>query len=129
MKQVLKVNNLNEPFKGGMSSYGLLLMIVGFIQFKRYDQATEPEQFNLGEILMDFLFYFSNFDFKNRQIYCRKPDEEHLVSAMGITREVIQNKPADANVMNYTNTFADPAAVLTVLDPVRVANNVTKSTY
>jgi hypothetical protein len=113
-----------------MSSYGLLLMIVGFIQFKRYDQAADPQHYNLGEILMDFLLYFSQFDFKNRQIYCRKPDEEHLVSAMGITREVIQNKPADTvNVINYTNTFQDPTAVLTVLDPVRVANNVTKSTY
>lgn len=31
LKQMLKVNNLNDPYKGGLSSYGLLLMIVGFI--------------------------------------------------------------------------------------------------
>ena len=31
LKQMLKVNNLNDPYKGGLSSYGLLLMIVAFI--------------------------------------------------------------------------------------------------
>lgn len=31
LKQMLKVNGLNDPYKGGLSSYGLLLMIVAFI--------------------------------------------------------------------------------------------------
>ena len=31
LKQMLKVNQLNDPYKGGLSSYGLLLMIVAFI--------------------------------------------------------------------------------------------------
>lgn len=31
LKQILKVNGLNDPWKGGLSSYGLLLMIVAFI--------------------------------------------------------------------------------------------------
>jgi DNA polymerase sigma len=66
LKQLLKVNGLNEPFKGGMSSYGLLLMIVGFLQFRQYDIPCEPKHQNLGEILLDFLQYFSNFDFKNK---------------------------------------------------------------
>ena len=34
LKQMLKVNGLNNPYKGGLSSYGLLLMIVAFIQFR-----------------------------------------------------------------------------------------------
>ena len=37
LKQLLKINGLNEPFKGGMSSYGLLLMIVGYLQHNCYD--------------------------------------------------------------------------------------------
>jgi len=49
-----------------MSSYGLLLMIVGFLQFRHYDIPCEPKLQNLGEILLDFLQYFSNFDFKNK---------------------------------------------------------------
>ena len=35
LKQMLKVNGLNDPYKGGLSSYGLLLMIVAFIQFRK----------------------------------------------------------------------------------------------
>lgn len=31
LKQMLRVNGLNDPYKGGLSSYGLLLMIVAFI--------------------------------------------------------------------------------------------------
>ena len=31
LKQMLKVNGLNDPWKGGLSSYGLLLMIVAFL--------------------------------------------------------------------------------------------------
>lgn len=31
LKQMLKVNGLNDPYKGGLSSYGLLLIIVAFI--------------------------------------------------------------------------------------------------
>ena len=31
LKQMLKVNGMNDPYKGGLSSYGLLLMIVAFI--------------------------------------------------------------------------------------------------
>jgi non-canonical poly(A) RNA polymerase PAPD5/7 len=55
LKQLLKVNGLNEPFKGGLSSYGVLLMIVGFLQQKRYDIPSDPKIYNLGEILLDFL--------------------------------------------------------------------------
>jgi hypothetical protein len=50
--------------------------------------------FNLGEILLDFLQYFSNFDFKSRQIYCRKPEELNN-AVLGMPRDVIQQKPAD----------------------------------
>jgi DNA polymerase sigma len=31
LKQMLKVNGLNDPYKGGLSSYGLLLLIVAFL--------------------------------------------------------------------------------------------------
>jgi len=31
LKQMLKVNGLNDPYKGGLSSYGLFLMILAFI--------------------------------------------------------------------------------------------------
>ena len=58
LKQMLKVNNLNDPYKGGLSSYGLLLMIVSFIQFRNLDRMGVPNTINLGNILLDLLHYF-----------------------------------------------------------------------
>jgi non-canonical poly(A) RNA polymerase PAPD5/7 len=34
IKQLLKVKDLNDPYKGGISSYALTLMIVAFLQFQ-----------------------------------------------------------------------------------------------
>ena len=64
-------------------------MIVGFLQHKRYDAPCDPKSLNLGEILLEFLLFFSTFDFKSRQIWCRKPDEN---LNGGFARDVIQPK-------------------------------------
>ena len=58
LKQMLKVNNLNDPYKGGLSSYGLFLMIVAFIQFRKLDKVRSPHTINLGNLLLDFLHYY-----------------------------------------------------------------------
>jgi len=58
LKQMLKVNGLNDPYKGGLSSYGLLLMIVAFIQFRKLNKVKVPQTINLGNILLDFLHYY-----------------------------------------------------------------------
>jgi non-canonical poly(A) RNA polymerase PAPD5/7 len=58
LKQMLKVNGLNDPYKGGLSSYGLLLMIVAFIQFRKLNKVRVPQTINLGNILLDFLHYY-----------------------------------------------------------------------
>lgn len=42
LKQMLKVNSLNDPYKGGLSSYGLLLMIVAFIQYRKFNNVRAP---------------------------------------------------------------------------------------
>ena len=36
LKNILKRGNLNDPYKGGISSYGLILMIVYFLQQQAY---------------------------------------------------------------------------------------------
>jgi non-canonical poly(A) RNA polymerase PAPD5/7 len=58
LKQMLKVNGMNDPYKGGLSSYGLLLMIVAFIQFRQLNNHKFPQKINLGNILLDFLHYY-----------------------------------------------------------------------
>ena len=65
LKQMLKVNGLNDPYKGGLSSYGLLLMIVSFIQFRKLCNVRNPHQINLGNTLLDFLHYIGNLEFNS----------------------------------------------------------------
>ena len=33
LKQILKVDNLNDPYSGGISSYALTLMVVAYLQW------------------------------------------------------------------------------------------------
>jgi len=71
---MLKVNGLNDPYKGGLSSYGLLLMIVAFIQFRKLNKVTVPQTINLGNILLDFLHYYGEIlQYSEYGIMCRRP--------------------------------------------------------
>ena len=76
LKQMLKVNGLNNPYKGGLSSYGLLLMIVAFIQFRNLNQIQkQPKEINLGHILLDFLHYYGEMlKIHKFGIMCYKPN-------------------------------------------------------
>ena len=49
LKNILKISNLNDPYKGGLSSYGLILMIVSFLQAqKRMEIDISINEDNLG---------------------------------------------------------------------------------
>lgn len=85
VKQVLKVYDLNSGRSKGLSSYGLFLMIVGFLQYKKfYDIANGAAHvvtinnvgITLGELLLSFLSYFSSeFDCTKYMIACRLPNK------------------------------------------------------
>ena len=76
LKQMLKVNGLNEPYKGGLSSYGLLLMIVAFIQYRKFNKVRVPQNINLGNILLDFLHYYgARLQYHEYGIMCKKPGD------------------------------------------------------
>jgi len=75
LKQLLKVNGLNTPRYGGLGSYGLLMMIVGYLQYRdRYDNVDQ-QFINFGLILWEFLLFYSQFDFRQYIIACRLPPE------------------------------------------------------
>lgn len=60
VKRVLAQNNLNSYFKGGLSSYCLFLLVLGFV--KIYKNKTM--NMNLGLILIEFFeFYGFYYDF------------------------------------------------------------------
>lgn len=71
---MLRVNCLNDPYKGGLSSYGLLLMIVAFIQCRELNKVRVPQNINLGNILLDFLHHYGEVH-HGAAIMCRKPGD------------------------------------------------------
>ncbi len=50
LKKFLAVHDLNAPFQGGLSSYGVILMIVAFLR--------QNDDLELGEALAYFLEYY-----------------------------------------------------------------------
>ena len=52
---ILKNANLNIPSLGGLSSYGLILMIVSFIQSQRENINIADKKYIIGKTLYDFL--------------------------------------------------------------------------
>lgn len=75
VKQFLKVQNFNDPYTGGLSSYAVFLMIVSFIQSNNYPSG-QLQGMNLGRILTDFLQFYSQFQFDQQGIYTKHPDKK-----------------------------------------------------
>ena len=69
MKKFLYIRKLNKSYQGGISSYSLFLLTLSFIKcFKNnYDLP-------IGSILIDYLSYYSNFDFYSTAIQPSKDD-------------------------------------------------------
>jgi len=70
LKQFLLQQNLNEVWTGGISSYGLILMVLCFLQnHPRGARATSPENANFGLLLIEFFeLYGKNFSYENCSI-------------------------------------------------------------
>jgi non-canonical poly(A) RNA polymerase PAPD5/7 len=64
IKHILKLNDLNDPFKGGISSYGIVLMIVFYLQNykKNYNVEISCDQEKLGGLLLGFFYYYGIYD-------------------------------------------------------------------
>ncbi|KAJ1555969.1 Non-canonical poly(A) RNA polymerase papd5, partial [Cladochytrium tenue] len=65
MKQFLLQRHLNEPFTGGLGSYGLLILVASFLMMHPMVQSSKmaPEE-NLGTLILEFLqLYGKCFNF------------------------------------------------------------------
>ena len=75
LKQLLHITELNDPYQGGLSSYGLILMITGFIQSLIVKNIYIEYENNYGKLLLEFLkFYSSGFDYNNCKVAPSFPD-------------------------------------------------------
>ena len=64
IKKFLALQDLNEPFKGGLGSYGLVILILAFLNtFMPQGQMNMNHQSYLGRVLFKFLsFYGKEFN-------------------------------------------------------------------
>ena len=112
IKNILKRANLNDPYKGGISSYGLILMIIYFLKqqsFAGFDISKGENNCNLGHLFYDFLYYYSfDFEFGKNIIY-------------------VKNTPNDFDALKYQNISLGPKLI--IIDPLNPSNNVAKSCF
>lgn len=110
LKQLIFNAKLYDPYQGGISSYGLILMLVTYLQYKMfYKIPIEPIKPNLGILLVDFFNFYGSMKFSAVEMKPLKVNEP-------IESVPIINKGADM-------------LVVTLWDPLNSSNNVTKSTY
>ncbi|GLT84385.1 hypothetical protein SLE2022_026200 [Rubroshorea leprosula] len=70
LKQFLADRSLDQSYSGGLSSYGLMLLITRFLQHEHH--LGRPINQNFGSLLMDFLYFFGNvFDPRQMRVSLR----------------------------------------------------------
>ena len=114
---ILKSANLNKVNSGGLSSYGLILMVVSFIQSQKDNIINSFDLENInGKLFYDFLNYYGiNFDFNKYMIITYLKNE---INSPLNEKENQNNYGPNQNIKE-----------LTILDPLNKNNNVAKSTF
>ena len=105
MKKFLSQRELNQSYQGGISSFSLFLLIFAFIKYFSKNNIEFP----IGSLLIEFLRFYSNFDFYNSII---KPNENNI-------NDIYIMDDGCNNFYNYKINIVDPITGL----------NVAKSTF
>lgn len=112
LKTILQNANLNDPYVGGMSSYGLILMVVSFIQNQSNTQNELTGEFKIGKAFVKFLEHFGLcFDFSKYVILTYPINDTNSNNAF-------------EQDINFGNTHE-----LIIVDPLNKQNNVAKTSY
>ena len=114
LKTLLNNGNLNNPYTGGLSSYGLILMVVSFIQSEiDNDKYNEKSPNILGETFLNVLGHYGIFfDYNNYVIITYLVDESN-----------------DTSDRDNSFSFVPNSHELIIVDPLNKQNNVAKSTF
>ena len=98
LKRILQIRSLNNPFKGGLSSYSLFLLILAFINVYNKKEINESNINSvnllpfLGSILIDFLeFYGKLFDFDSLVVNAGD-SENPIISTETLEKIIVNNK-------------------------------------
>ncbi|MCQ2821062.1 MAG: nucleotidyltransferase domain-containing protein [archaeon] len=117
LKTLLKNANLNNPYTGGLSSYGLILMVVSYIQSKYSEGGYPFQENNLSKTFIGFLSHFGLFFDYGKYIIIAYPPSDLLDST-----EIETEKESALNFGSNSHDFI-------IVDPLNKQNNVAKSTF
>ena len=107
VKNILLKATLNDPYKGGLSSYGVILLILNFINIEK-EKGNDISINNLGNLFYDFLHYYGEiFEPRNG-----------IIDINNINDKSIFNR------YQYQIRNGD----LVIVDPLNINNNVGKNT-
>ena len=109
VKNILQKANLNDPYKGGLSSYGVILLIMNYLNIEKENKFIEINLNNLGWLFYHFLeFYGGKFQPQNNGI-------------------IDVNNSNDPSLFNQYQ-FKIINNELVIVDPLNRNNNVGKNT-
>jgi DNA polymerase sigma len=113
LKQIVYKAQMNNPYQGGLSSYGLTLLVLAFFQFQKFHRKYSNSEKAVGKILFDFLsFYGTQFNYQT----------QYLQPSFFFDQEINPVQFKAQNSLAGNNS-------LVVIDPLNVSNNVTRSSY
>jgi hypothetical protein len=69
LKSFMAQNLLNSGYSG-LGSYGVLLMLIRFLQWERFNAQRDgrPEETNLGKLLVSFFRLYATFDYLHKAV-------------------------------------------------------------
>ena len=115
LKTLLANGNLNNPYTGGLSSYGLILMVVSYIQSKIENKKYNSESPTiLGDTFINVLGYYGILFNFNQFIIITYP---------------VNNDNINTNDKELSYSLGTNSHELIIIDPLNKQNNVAKSTF
>ena len=106
LKTILQKAFLNDPYKGGLSSYGVILLIINFLNVQQ-KKGNDISIKSLGKLFYDILYYYgSEYDITN-PIIIEENDIKKIISIHQF--QIIRNE-------------------FILVDPLNISNNVARNT-
>lgn len=118
LKQMVYLSGLNDPFTGGINSYGLILMVVSYLQSEMRRGITKEDMAaNLGTYFLQFLNYYGNTLNYN------------MIELRPSTVADFKAEMPDPFTPRQTMDLQPNQSSLVIQDPLLRSNNVTRSTF
>ena len=111
LKKLLILKNMNNSYKGGMSSYCLFLLVFSYLKLIPYNQKN-----NYSSLLLGFLYYYTNYiDFSYTQI------NPNLDNPFEISNFLLETIPT---IIDPTTMKNAGKIVYRIIDVLKVFNEI-----